>query len=343
MKIGIISSVALKTPPTNYGGLEWICYLLAKGLEELNHEVTLIAAKGSQAPKGVQLIETIEASRLVGKEKEAYELYKDKLTEFDIVHDHSWRKISYVHKMEHPKLNLISTTHSQCPYRTAPPIKFPCMCGVSKAHAIHMSALLGVPVRGVPNGIDLSIYPLQTEKGDRYLFLNRVMREKGAHVFVDLCRKLRVKGDLAGEDIKLIPDPSYVMRVQNLCDGYLVRYWGSVSNERKLELLQNAKATIGLPFGGYFEVFGLYVTESLACGTPVIALRNGGITEQIQYGKTGFLCNSPDEIEKVINGDKVSKIKPEDCRKQAERFSYQKMSKKYLSLYEDIVLRDKLW
>lgn len=317
--------------------------MLAKGLAELGQNVTLIASKGSQAPQGVRLFETVPPSRDAGKEKEAFELYKNRLEEFDIVHTHSWRKHEYVYKLEHPNLKLISTTHSQCPYRSPPPVQFPCMCGVSKAHANYMSARLGVPVHGVPNGIDLSLYPFQPEKGDRYLFLNRIMREKGAHLFIDLCRKLRVKGDLAGEDVKLIPDPTYVMRVQNLCDGFLVRYWGSVSNERKLKLLQNAKATIGLPFGGYFEVFGLYVAESLACGTPVIALKNGGITEQIKHGKTGYLCNNLDEMEKVIKEDKVSKIKPENCRKQAERFSYQKMSKEYLTLYEDIVLRDKQW
>ena len=36
------------------------------------------------------------------------------------------------------------------------------------------------------------------------------------------------------------------------------------------------------------EPFGLVMIESLACGTPVIAWRNGSVPEIIEDGKTGF-------------------------------------------------------
>lgn len=340
MKIVLESSCALKTPPESYGELEQMVYLLAKGLVELNQEVALIATKGSKVPKGCELIETVPEG---GSEEEAYKLYKDRLREFEICHTHSWQKFPYMYKMEHPEYKVISTTHSQCPYRSPPPLKFPNMCAVSHAHAMYMASRLKVAVRGVQNGIDLEMFPFQEEKTDRLLFLNRVMAEKGPHLFVDLCRRLRVKGDLCGEDRKLIPDPSYVLRVQRLADGYFCRYWGAISNERKIKFLRNAKAVIGLPVTPYFEVWGLWATEAMACGTPVVTLKSGGLVEQIENGVSGFLCDSMNQMDKIIKGNLLEKISPKDCREQAEGFSYQRMSGEYLKLYQEIVDRDSGW
>lgn len=336
MKICIISTMALQTPPEAYGGAEWVAYLLAKGLAELGQEVTLIAARGSKAPEGVRLVEVADVGGLE-KEKEAYDLYKDHLKEFEIIHDHSWHKWSYIAKAEDDRLKVISTTHGPNPYSSSPPVKFPNMCAVSNAHALFMSGTLGVPVRFVHNGIDLDMYPFCAEKGECYLSLNRIMIQKGIHVFVDLMRRLRVKGDVVGEDTKLIPDPSYVVRIQNLCDGFFVRYFGAVSNEQKLKLLQKAKATICLPLPPYMEVFGLAALESLAVGTPVIALRSGGLLEIVENGKSGFICDDVTSIETIIRENQAESIKPEDCRKRAEKFTYATMSKRCLGLYSDVI------
>ena len=39
----------------------------------------------------------------------------------------------------------------------------------------------------------------------------------------------------------------------------------------------------------YHEIFGLAAVESLACGTPVVATRAGGLTTIVRHGETGFL------------------------------------------------------
>ena len=71
-----------------------VVYDLAAGLAELGHEVTMIAAKGSHAPEGVTLWETIDPAGKVqvdwnDYERQAYETYKDRLVGFDIVHDNT--------------------------------------------------------------------------------------------------------------------------------------------------------------------------------------------------------------------------------------------------------------
>jgi len=335
MKIAIISSTALDSPPVTYGGLEWICYLRARGLAELGEEVTLIATKGSQAPEGVNLLATVDVGR---SEEEAFKTYKDRLKEFDVIIDDSWQKWSYMAKVENDKIKIIGVTHSQCPYSRPPPVRYPNFVAVSNAHAQYMSNKLGIPVRFVYNGLDIKKYPFKAEKGNYYLSLNRIMAEKGIHNFVDIMRRIRVKGRIAGEDRRLITDLSYPTRIQEACDGLLVQYWGAVSNEQKLKLLQDAKGLIALPLSPYLEVFGLSLIEAGCCGTPVIGLRNGALPEIIKDGETGFVCDTLDEVEHVIKENRVEKVDPKACRQWIEdNFTYQKMAQKYLKLCIDVV------
>lgn len=338
MKIIIESSCAIESPPQAYGGLEGIAYLQAYGLAQLGQEVTLVATKKSFAPEGVELIETVPVG---GSEEEAYKVYRDRLKDFDLCISHSWQKYPYMYKIEKdPNYKIMGVVHSPCPYRTAPPVRFPCFVGVSEAHAKYLGSRLQIPVRHVYNGISLEMYPFQPDVSvrKRYLSLNRIMAEKGIHNFIDVVRRARAFGDVLGEDRLLIPDIQYVERIRNLCDGYHVRFFGRVNHEDKVKFLQNAKATIALYNVPYIEIFGLMCVESLACGTPVITLKGiGGPEEIVENGKQGFICETPDDIVEVIKSDKVSEISPEACRERASSFSYAKMAERYLELAKEVV------
>ena len=48
MRIAILSPVWFPVPPTRYGGIEWIVSLLADGLVERGHDVTLFASGDSK-------------------------------------------------------------------------------------------------------------------------------------------------------------------------------------------------------------------------------------------------------------------------------------------------------
>ena len=63
--------------------------------------------------------------------------------------------------------------------------------------------------------------------------------------------------------------------------------------------------------------------ESLAAGTPVIALRRGSVPEVIEDGVTGLICDDVDEMADAVG--RIAQIDPEACRRGAERFTAERM------------------
>jgi len=113
-----------------------------------------------------------------------------------------------------------------------------------------------------------------------------------------------------------------------------VSYEIDVSNERKIELMQGAKALLFPSL--FYQPFATVVLQALACGTPVIVTNMGAMPEMIKHGKTGFLCNNANELSQAINNIKT--ISNTDCRLDAEkRFDRKMMTKEYIKLYEEIL------
>ena len=66
------------------------------------------------------------------------------------------------------------------------------------------------------------------------------------------------------------------------------------------------------------EPFGLVMIESMAAGTPVIALRRGSVPEIVRHGVTGFICDTVDEM--VVAVGRLGDIDPEAFKRQAKGF-----------------------
>jgi glycosyltransferase involved in cell wall biosynthesis len=229
------------------------------------------------------------------------------------------------------RLNICSTLHNQVNFTTPAPVKHMNLIGISSQQSLHASMVLGIPVRYVYNGINLNQYDFNEHKSNRLLFLSRISKFKGAHEAIALAKQLHMPLDVAGEDV-FVNDPPYVHSIMSSCTGDVV-YHGTVPDAIKKSLLSRARALI-LPLL-WDEPFGLVAIEALASGTPVIALRRGAMPEILIDGKTGFLCNTIQEMKDAI--EKIDDIKPNDCRASAERFTIEKMTENYVSMYRDIL------
>lgn len=98
----------------------------------------------------------------------------------------------------------------------------------------------------------------------------------------------------------------------------------SPSDDELRELIRGVTATIYIPVD---EDFGMSPLESMACGTPVIGVNDGGLKETIIDGKTGILIDPTCSIEGIRNAVKkihTTNLSPLDCRDRASEFSLER-------------------
>ncbi len=91
--------------------------------------------------------------------------------------------------------------------------------------------------------------------------------------------------------------------LKRLATGYgNISFTGWVSENKMKDLLGRAIATIYIPKE---EDFGMSPVESMACGKPVIGVREGGLLETIIDGETGILLESDPSIESIVAGVQI--------------------------------------
>ena len=122
--------------------------------------------------------------------------------------------------------------------------------------------------------------------------------------------------------------------VQPLLEGKQVELLGQLAGKDKDDLLRNAAALL-FPIR-WPEPFGLVMVEALACGTPVLALREGSVPEIIEDGVTGFIRDTEDELVDAVAH--IADIDRQRYRTEAERrFSPATMTDAYERVYERVV------
>jgi glycosyltransferase involved in cell wall biosynthesis len=174
--------------------------------------------------------------------------------------------------------------------------------------------------------IDISEFNLKKQKSEYFLALNRLVRGKGTEVIIEACTKLNLPLKVVGtgpemEDLKKIA-------------GKNVEFLGFVTDRERVKLYSEAKALI---VASEDEDFGITPVEAQAAGAPVIAVRAGGFMETVVPGKTGEFFDEAtvESLTKVMENFDPKKYKPEDCRKQAEKFSKENFKKEILKLVEE--------
>ena len=96
-------------------------------------------------------------------------------------------------------------------------------------------------------------------------------------------------------------------------------FLGRVSDDGLRSVFANARALL---FPGV-EDFGIVPVEAQAAGTPVIALGKGGALETVREGVTGLFFGSQiaESLCEAIETFEAKRWDPDDCRKNAARFS----------------------
>jgi glycosyltransferase involved in cell wall biosynthesis len=141
-----------------------------------------------------------------------------------------------------------------------------------------------------PNFVDLPTARLSpSERGPKFIFVGRLAEEKGARFILESWKRLKDIPLLMIGDGPLRADLESYARHHNLP----VEFLGFQGRKVIFELVRSARAVVvpSLCFEGGVP---LTLLEAMACGSPVVATKLGGIPEFVTQNVNGLLCDPGD-------------------------------------------------
>lgn len=340
MKIAQVAPLWERVPPFRYGGIELVVSLLTDELVQRGHEVTLFAS-GDSLTKAQLVSVHPQALRLDPGIREAA-FYEQMLLgqvygradEFDLIHSHMGATAllpsSLVKTPTLHTLHGVFTPDNSKLFRQFSHLNYSSITDAQRDPSLDLNF-----VHTVYNGIDLNDYPYQAEPDELpYLaFVGRLSPEKGPQNAIAIAQALGIPLKMAGK-IDVVDREFYEERLSSLIDGEQIQYLGEVDHEAKAQLLARASVTL-FPIT-WREPFGLVMIESLAAGTPVVAMALGSVPEVIEHGKTGFVCHNLEEMTASVS--EAMKLSRQDCRDSVVRkFSVKQMTDQYEMTYQKVL------
>ncbi|MFH1834172.1 MAG: glycosyltransferase, partial [bacterium] len=336
MRIAMLSPIAWRTPPREYGPWEQVVSLLTEGLVKREVDVTLFATGDSLTKATLHAVvargyeEDRGPEANVGRCLHIAEVF-ERADEFDLIHNHcdflplAWSKLTTT--------PVLTTIHGFSSARILPVYrKYD-----KSSYYVSISNADRSPeldyVASAYYGVDLGAFTYRQKPDDYLLFFGRIDEDGGISEAIAIARLAGRRLVMAG----MIQDPEYYReKVEPFVDDKSVAYVGKVGPAKRNKLLGGAYALLH-PVS-IAEPFGASAMEAMACGTPVVAFNKGSMPEVVAAGETGFLVDTVDEAVEAVA--RVRELDRAACRKHVEdHFSVDRMVDKYLDVYREILER----
>jgi glycosyltransferase involved in cell wall biosynthesis len=336
VRIALIAAPFIAVPPENYGGTELFVAQLAEGLVKAGID-TVVYANGESTVKA-ECRWLYERSLWPIKQPErawVRELnhnswaIRDAVRDCDIIHAQSAQALAFSDFIDRA---LVLTLHGPHEahltefYARYPEVQYVC---ISDAQCRQES----MPrLRTIHHGIDLSLYRFVESKQQYLSFIGRIAPIKGTHIAIEVAHRTGIPLKIAGE-VQPAFREYFEKKIRPRIDGKLVEYIGPADLAAKNELLGNSMAML-FPIQ-WNEPFGLVMVEAMACGTPVLAMPGGSVSEVVKEGVSGHVCRSVREISSCLS--KLN-IKPATVRRYVEEnFAIDIMVANYIALYKEMI------
>ncbi|MFZ9024201.1 MAG: glycosyltransferase family 4 protein [Anaerohalosphaeraceae bacterium] len=337
-KIAILSPVAWRTPPRQYGAWETVASNIAEGLVERDWDVTLFATADSITQAKLHAVIDKGYEEDPAQEAKVVECLQisemmENAGQFDLIHNnYDFIPLTYTRLIDTPMLTTIhgfSSDNIRRVYRKYKHDSY--YTSISDSDRDAELPYLAT----VYNGIDLSNLTVGESRGDKLVFLGRIHPDKGTHLACETAKKAGMDLIIAG----IIQDENYFNSlVKPYIDEKQITYIGPVGPPQRDALFKQALALLHL--NELPERFGLVMAEAMGAGVPVIAYDRGSCREVVADGETGFLVTNVTEAVQAVK--KIDCLDPTACRKRVEEnFSIPTMVQAYEKVYAEIFKLEK--
>jgi len=323
MKILLIADPHIPVPPIHYGGTERIVALYAQEFSRLGNKVHLMAGPDSKSYGGRLHTHRAPSKAYLSRARRKISFQLQSLwaaRDCDVVFNHG--RFDYLESLLRIGIPIVHLAHNPL---DATQIQFIegrvqssfLLCGVSHNQLSHAPTSLDSLV--VHNFVDTAKIKFSAQGSGYLAFIGRLTENKGVHTAIKVARMLGKKLHIAGTVSNELGGREYFQKhVEPEIDNRLIFYLGPVNDDQKQNLLCGADALL-FPTQ-WQEPCAIVISESLACGTPVVAFNIASNSELIKPGITGELCSDVGNVNQMASAvNRALHLSRQACREEAER------------------------
>ena len=195
----------------------------------------------------------------------------------------------------------------------------------------------------IPNGIDLNLYRPQKEnkkkdKKIKILFVGRIEERKGLIYLLQSFKILSSKFNHL--ELRIVGEGPLKKECQDFVEKEGLKnvyFEGKKEGKEVISFYQNCDIFVAPSIFG--ESFGIVLLEAMACQKPVVAFNIDGYNEILKDEGSLFLAKNRDvydlaqKIELLIKDEKLREKMGFWGRKEAEKYSWEKVGQKVLDFY----------
>jgi glycosyltransferase involved in cell wall biosynthesis len=366
MRIALVAPLVTTIAQPFVGGSQAVVAILAQGMAQRGHQVTLFAREGSLVPD-VEIVQIPTPDAVLpskfstpGKAFAAdvgffaqANLFLDlflnvqhQAQNFDLVHAHAFDWPSFICSAFVKEIPVLHTIHLPA---IMPEINEGLRVLDRHGHPLTLITVSQACAQDyapytpfdsiIYNGSDLDAIPFveHVPEDAPLLYAGRITPEKGVEEAIEIAelagRPLLIAGGIYD---RVYYEERIVPRLEQ--DGSRISYLGQLKHD---ELWRQMGQVSGLLFPiQWDEPFGLTPVEAMAAGTPVIAFKRGAAEEVIRHGETGFLVEPNNCTQAAAQVDRLKDISRSFCRAHVEaNFSLSRMLDSYEQLYQSVLER----
>jgi D-inositol-3-phosphate glycosyltransferase len=232
----------------------------------------------------------------------------------------------------------------------------------SKQYTVQEYGVEPTKVHVIPGGVDTAVFRPQDRGRARaelalaaeaplLLFVGRLQPLKGIDTFLQAARIVRqqhphLQGLIIGGGVDAQDDHEVqeLRRLQALVGRLgLRRHVHFIKAQPQQRLAQYYAAADVFVMPSHYESFGMVVLEAMACGTPVVASRVGGLTSTVVSGYTGFLVPGgnwqafAEAISHLLKAPALREACGQASVRRAQAFTWPRIVERTVQLYERLL------